>query len=117
MIHDGIKRSYSIANSSFEITLSFFIRNYPEGQMSKYLFGAVKIDDLFRVEGPVGTFFYRDTPRKDVIFLATGTGIAPVKSILEGLAKQSDRILGKQIHVLWGNRGEEDFFFGDHLFV
>lgn len=111
LIRGSVKRSYSIANSSSENTLLFYIRYYPSGQMSKYLFGEMNIDDLFRIEGPIGTFFYRDTPMRNLVFLATGTGIAPVKSMLEGLAEQSDRILGKQIHVLWGNRGEEDFFW------
>ena len=79
--------------------------------MSKYLFDELNVDDLLRVEGPIGTFFYRDTSKKQIIFLATGTGIAPVKSILEGLAEQSSRVDGKRIHVFWGNRSAEDFFW------
>ena len=111
LIRGGIKRSYSLANTAASNTLSFFIKNYRSGQMSQYIFGEMKVDDLFRVEGPIGTFFYRKTPRKNLIFLATGTGIAPVKSILEGLEAQSNGAIGKQIHVFWGNRSAEDFFW------
>lgn len=111
LIRGDIKRSYSIANSTSSNTLSFFIKNYPSGQMSKYLFSDLEVDDLFRIEGPIGTFFYRNTPKKTLIFLATGTGIAPVKSILEGLALQPDLVIDKQIHVFWGNRSAGDFFW------
>ncbi len=52
--------------------------------MSDYLFKRAKVGDLLRLEGPLGTFFYRNNEICErVIFLATGTGIAPIKSILD----------------------------------
>lgn len=51
--------------------------------MSKYWFEEAKQNDLLRLEGPLGSFFFRESNVKDVIFLATGTGIAPVGGIVQ----------------------------------
>ena len=81
----SIERSYSIANVySKDNFLSFFIKNYQDGEMSSYFFNKAKIDDLVRIKGPYGTFFLKENSKK-IIFLATGTGIAPVKSIIENM--------------------------------
>ena len=53
--------------------------------MSNYLFKNAKKNDLLRIEGPLGTFFYKNSNSRNIIFLATGTGIAPVKAILDML--------------------------------
>jgi CDP-4-dehydro-6-deoxyglucose reductase len=75
-------RSYSIANAYSENEpLTFFIKKYENGLMSNYWFNNAKINDLLRIEGPLGSFFYRDTEVENIIFLATGTGIAPIKSL------------------------------------
>lgn len=112
LIKGPIKRSYSLANTSKEGTLLFYIKSYPNGKMSNYLFNSLKVDDLFRVEGPLGTFFFRPTEKKNIVFLATGTGIAPVKSILDGLEQlPGNELLNKNIYVFWGNRSAEEFFW------
>ena len=69
-----IKRSYSIANSNEQNSLlTFFIKKYQNGLMSKYWFEAAKINDLLRIEGPLGSFFYRESQQENIIFLATVT--------------------------------------------
>ena len=79
IIKGNLTRSYSIANSSdHKNQLEFFIKKYTNGLMSAYFFNEAKINDLLRLEGPIGTFFLRDSSLKNIIFLATGTGIAPV---------------------------------------
>ena len=60
--------------------LEFFIKKYKNGLMSEYLFEEAKINDLLRLEGPLGTFFLKRFKFENIIFLATGTGIAPIKS-------------------------------------
>ena len=88
IIKGNITRSYSIASSSdHRNQLEFFIKNYENGLMSDYFFKEAKINDLLRLEGPIGTFFLRDSSFKNRIFLATGPGVAPIKVILEGLEK------------------------------
>lgn len=89
LIKGTIKRSYSIANKvSTNNHLEFFIKKYENGLMSKYWFEEAKINDLLRVEGPLGSFFLREAKCENIIFLATGTGIAPIKAMLERVTEQ-----------------------------
>jgi CDP-4-dehydro-6-deoxyglucose reductase, E3 len=112
IIKGGITRSYSIANSSYHKNqLEFFIKKYTNGLMSDYFFKEAKINDLLRLEGPIGTFFLRDSSFKNIIFLATGTGIAPIKSILEGLDKSYQQYQNKNLWVIVGARYQEDLFW------
>ncbi len=109
---NGLRRSYSLANASFaEKTLELHIRAVIGGVMSNYWFHHAKINDLLRLNGPLGTFFLRKFAKTDVVFLATGTGIAPVKAILESLTQVEEDRQPKSITVLWGGRKPEDFYF------
>ena len=83
--------------------------------MSNYLFKEAKIDDLLRVEGPIGTFYLRNSSKKNIIFLATGTGIAPVKSILEGLEKSYEQVKNKNLWVIVGARYKKDLFWAPNF--
>ena len=112
IIKGNLTRSYSIANSSdHKNQLEFFIKNYENGLMSAYFFKEAKINDLLRLEGPIGTFFLRDSSFKNIIFLATGTGIAPIKSILEGLDKSYEQYQNKNFWVIVGARYKKDLFW------
>ena len=111
IIKGDYKRSYSIANTNVASTLVFFIKNYGGGRFSNYLFNEAKINDLLRIEGPIGTFFYRKTHKKNIVFLATGTGIAPVKAILEQLDENNSEVKDKNIYLFFGGRKEEDLFW------
>ena len=112
IIKGNITRSYSIASSSDQKNqLEFFIKKYTNGLMSEYFFKKAKINDLLILEGPIGTFFLRDSNFKNIIFLATGTGIAPIKSILEGLEKSYEQYQNKKLWVIVGARYQEDLFW------
>ena len=112
IIKGNLTRSYSIANcSDHKNQLEFFIKNYENGLMSAYFFKEAKINDLLRLEGPIGTFFLRDSSFKNIVFLATGTGIAPIKSILEGLDKSHEQYQNKNLWVIVGARYKEDLFW------
>lgn len=109
---NGIRRSYSLANSSFENKLlEIHIRAVEGGAMSKYWFKQAKINDLLRLNGPMGTFFLRDTENLDLVFLATGTGMAPVKAMLESLTTRSVGQRPRSVTVLWGARVPSDLYF------
>lgn len=109
---NGIKRSYSIASSALKLNkLEFYIKNYNGGIMSEYFFINAKTDDLLRMEGPLGTFFYRETDYQNIIFLATGTGMAPVKSILDNFEDNADLLKNKIVWFFWGNRDNSDIFW------
>lgn len=108
----GLRRSYSIANRPRgDGKISLQIRKVHNGQMSEYWFDEAQQNDLLRFEGPFGTFFLKPKPVSNLIFLATGTGIAPIKAILEQLDVQADSHDCKKIYVYWGGRQEQDIYW------
>lgn len=112
LIKGKIRRSYSIAGERAG-RLLFYIKQYPGGAFSQYLFNEIKANDLLRLHGPLGTFCYRANPVKNSIFMATGTGIAPIKAMLDQLDRQSKafRGKGKQLYLFFGVRHETELFF------
>ena len=112
IINGKIKRSYSIANY-FDGSgkLQFFIKKYEGGLMSDYFFHRAQVNDLLRIEGPLGTFFFRESTKENIIFLGTGTGIAPIKAILESLNKNNDKIVNKYLWIFNGARYNGDFIW------
>lgn len=110
VLHRGARRSYSIANAPrVDGTIDLLIKRYPGGVFSRYWFEEAANGDLLRLEGPLGTFFLRDQPVHHLVFLATGTGIAPVKAILEQLSAEEHRAPAPRISVYWGNRDPSAF--------
>lgn len=108
----GLRRSYSIASApNPEKHIELHIRRVPGGAMSDYWFGQAKVNDLLRLNGPLGTFFLRDPDGMDLVFLATGTGIAPVKAMLEGLGRMPKPHGARSISVFWGGRIEADLYW------
>ncbi len=107
---EGVRRSYSIANSASQGLITLFIKKFEGGVFSRYWFEQAKVNDLLRLEGPKGTFFFRGM-NKHVIFLATGTGIAPVKAILDQVSEAPGIADGCQLDVYWGNRYKQDFIW------
>jgi len=105
---NDIRRSYSIASSSNQKEIILLIKRFNKGSMSDYWFNYAKENDLLRIHGPKGTFFLRDH-NKSLIFLATGTGISPVMSILNNLDQNLHFQQQKPISVIWGNRQPEEF--------
>jgi len=110
VIVNGVRRSYSLANAPrADGNLEMIVKRYPGGQLSEYWFERARPNDLLRLEGPLGTFFLRDQAPTNILFLATGTGIAPVKALLEELAADPERAARHRISVFWGNREAESF--------
>jgi len=110
IIQNSVRRSYSVMSTSLDNKLELFVKNIKGGILSNYWFEKAKINDLVRFEGPKGTFFLRDADRP-LIFLATGTGIAPIKSILDRLEVDSVRSNNKPIYLFWGNRLISEFIY------
>lgn len=108
---DGSRRSYSIANAPVGLDqLELHVRKVPGGLMSGYWFDRAKPEDLLRFEGPRGTFFLRDIAGRELAFLATGTGLAPVKAMLESLTVAPPSARPRSIVLLWGGRRPEDLY-------
>tara|TARA_B110000879_G_scaffold174421_1_gene227173 strand:- start:889 stop:1878 length:990 start_codon:yes stop_codon:yes gene_type:complete len=106
LIHGNHRRSYSLANAeSKDGSFFLIIKKVLNGIMSDILFNHSKDNDLFRIEGPLGTFGWRESVKENVVFLVTGTGIAPAISLLSQLPSEQLRV-----SVIWGNRYETEFF-------
>lgn len=109
---DGLRRSYSIANApKSDGKISLHIRKVENGQMSDYWFNYAQPNDLLRMEAPLGTFCLRNKSAEHLVLLATGTGIAPIKAMLEQLVAQPEKNTYSQIHLYWGGRTEKDIYW------
>lgn len=112
--HGGLRRSYSVAGAiAAGKQIELHIRQVPGGAMSEYWFASARPNDLLRLHGPLGTFFVRETEGLDLVFLATGTGIAPVKAMLEDLALRERQ--PRSITVYWGGRVPSDLYWTPRL--
>ena len=102
----GVRRSYSIANAqSTSGHLELHIRLIQNGEFSQLLKQS-NINQLMRLEGPKGTFFVRDA-LNPLIFLAGGTGFAPVKAMVEQLLAQQSK---RMIYIYWGMQNSASFY-------
>ena len=108
---NGISRSYSLARHCDGMMLELHVRRVIGGTMSNYLFDSAKVGDLLRINGPRGTFLLRHTSDTDIVFLATGTGIAPIKAMLEQIKNMPQELKPKSVKVFWGMRNQEDLYF------
>jgi CDP-4-dehydro-6-deoxyglucose reductase, E3 len=108
ILKDGKRRSYSMATPPHhEGPVELHIRHMPGGVFTDHVFGAMKERDILRFEGPLGTFFLRDDSTKPIVLLASGTGFAPIKAIIEhAMFKQLDR----PMTLYWGGRRRKDLY-------
>jgi CDP-4-dehydro-6-deoxyglucose reductase len=120
----SVRRSYSLACAdSSDKKLELHVRAVDGGLLSQYWFEQAKINDLLRLNGPLGSFFLRETKDLDLVFLATGTGIAPVKAMLESINLRDVDQLPRSVTVIWGGRSKQDLYIDlscipvAHLFV
>ena len=114
ILRDGSRRSYSMANAPHtqidKPGIELHLRHLPGGKFTDHVFGAMKEKDIVRMEGPFGSFFLREDTDKPMILLASGTGIAPIKAIIEHLQfKRSQRTA----HLYWGCRSKADLYLHD----
>jgi CDP-4-dehydro-6-deoxyglucose reductase len=104
--YQGVTRSYSIANADSNDGIELHIRRVSNGVMSELLFSDVTVNSLLIMDGPIGTFFVRpDT--KPIVFLAGGTGFAPVKAMVDSLIAQGS---SREISIYWGMNSSKDFY-------
>lgn len=110
LMSEGRARSYSIATAPTPdgvIDLQLHLRHYPGGLFTDRVFGAMKEGEMLKIRGPLGTFYLREDSGAPLIFLATGTGIAPVISILASMVRRDSE---RQVSVYWGTRRREDLY-------
>lgn len=108
MLRDGSRRSYSLANAPYqEGGIELHIRHMPGGVFTDHVFSTMKEREILRFEGPLGTFFLRDESSKPVVLLASGTGFAPIKSLLEQAFFKNNT---REFVLYWGARTKADLY-------
>ncbi|MBX9812568.1 MAG: CDP-6-deoxy-delta-3,4-glucoseen reductase [Burkholderiales bacterium] len=110
LMKDGKRRSLSMANAPHDdVHLQLHLRNYG-GPFSDYVFNRMKEKDILRFEGPLGTFFLREDSDKPILLLASGTGFAPIKAIVEHALHKG---IKRPMTLYWGGRTRADLYMND----
>ncbi|ARU05153.1 CDP-6-deoxy-delta-3,4-glucoseen reductase [Comamonas serinivorans] len=124
ILRDGSHRSYSMANAPQHILrapspgatpvpmVELHIRHMPGGKFTDQVFGSLKERDILRIEGPFGSFFLREDSDKPIVLLASGTGFAPIKALLEHMQVKGIR---RPVTVYWGGRRPQDLYMDGWL--
>ncbi|GGC75986.1 CDP-6-deoxy-delta-3,4-glucoseen reductase [Undibacterium terreum] len=108
MLRDGKRRSYSMANAPhLDDQITLHVRHMPGGLFTDQVFSTMKERDILRFEGPQGTFFLREDSNKPIILLASGTGFAPIKALVEQLIHTEST---RPVTLYWGGRRPEDLY-------
>lgn len=111
---EEVTRAYSICSPPADDSrFALCLNRVHDGFMSNFLCD-MKAGDNISFEGPFGDFILRP-PLRDTIFIATGTGIAPFRSMLQWLLADESRHQGKHLWLLFGNRREEDIYYHDEF--
>lgn len=114
ILRDGSRRSYSMANAPHtqgdKPWIELHIRHMPGGKFTDHVFGAMKEKDILRMEGPFGSFFLREDSSKPMVLLASGTGFAPIKAIIEHMEFKA---ITRPAVLYWGCRSAADLYLHD----
>lgn len=111
ILPDGSRRSYSMANApnlqADKPSIELHIRHMPGGKFTDRVFGTLKEREILRLEGPFGSFFLREDSEKPMVLLASGTGFAPIKAIIEQMRFKASR---RPATLYWGCRTRDDLY-------
>jgi CDP-4-dehydro-6-deoxyglucose reductase len=108
LLRDGSRRSFSMANAPHDAELiQLHARHVAGGQFTDHVFGKMKERDILRFEGPLGTFFLREDSDKPIVLVASGTGFAPIKAIIEHMFEKR---IARQMTLYWGGRRPQDLY-------
>ena len=114
ILRDGDRRSYSMANAPQNLgspsAIELHIRHMPGGKFTDQVFSTLKEKDILRMEGPFGSFFLREDSSKPMVLLASGTGFAPIKAILQQLQLNGST---RPAVLYWGCRRKADLYQND----
>ena len=109
ILRDGARRSYSMANAPHTLAsgLELHIRHMPGGKFTDHVFGVMKEKEILRIEGPYGSFYLREESPKPVVMLASGTGFAPLKALIEQMQFKG---ITRPTTLYWGGRRPSDLY-------
>lgn len=108
LLKDGRRRAFSLANAPHDDAfLQLHVRLVPGGQFTGHVFAGMKEKDLLRFSGPHGSFFLREESVKPIVMVASGTGFAPLKAMVEHAVSEK---MPRPISLYWGGRCREDLY-------
>jgi CDP-4-dehydro-6-deoxyglucose reductase, E3 len=111
ILRDGARRSYSMANAPHLVgsppAIELHVRHMPGGKFTDHVFSAMKEKDILRMEGPFGSFFLREDSAKPMVLLASGTGFAPIKALVQQLQHKGST---RPAVLYWGARRRADLY-------
>ena len=115
ILRDGDRRSYSMANAPHTVqagtpAVELHIRHMPGGKFTDHVFSTMKEKEILRIEGPYGSFMLREESTKPIVLLASGTGFAPIKALLEHLRFKAST---RPVALYWGGRRPTDLYLDD----
>jgi NAD(P)H-flavin reductase/ferredoxin len=112
VLEDGSRRSFSMANPPHQSDgVQLHIRHMAGGKFSGYLEAGAAAGDIVTLEMPFGDFYLRDNRDKPIVFVASGTGFAPIQSILEDVFRRRDA--SRQMMLYWGGRRQKDLYLAE----
>lgn len=108
LLKEGARRSFSMANAPHDAELlQLHVRHVAGGQFTDHVFGKMKERDILRFEGPLGTFFLREDSDKPIVLVASGTGFAPIKAVVEHMIHKG---IARPMTLYWGGRRPKDLY-------
>ena len=114
LLRDGDRRAYSMANAPHTQAdmpgLELHLRHMAGGKFTDHVFGAMKEKEILRIEGPYGSFFLREDSAKPLVLLASGTGFAPIKALIEHMQHKN---ITRPAVLYWGGRRPADLYMND----
>jgi CDP-4-dehydro-6-deoxyglucose reductase, E3 len=111
LLKDGTRRSFSMGNAPHDDEfVQLHVRHVAGGSFTGHVFTTMKERDILRFEGPLGTFFLREESDKPIVFVASGTGFAPIKAIIEAAFHKG---VTRPMTLYWGGRRPKDLYLND----
>ncbi|MEY2890169.1 MAG: hypothetical protein RJA98_77 [Pseudomonadota bacterium] len=119
ILRDGARRSYSMANAPHRVSevlgtgqpgIELHLRHMPGGLFTDTVFGTMKERDILRIEGPFGSFFLRTDTERPIVMLGSGTGLAPLKALIEHMEHKG---ISRPTVLYWGARARADLYLHD----
>lgn len=104
-------RSYSIANAPHRETIELCISRVPKGPASDYLFENIRCGDILQHKAPDGQFILPEHLDRPLIFICTGTGIAPFRSMIQHIYEY--HLDHHEIILIYGSRYKDDILYHD----
>ena len=109
---DGTHRSFSMASLPNASRVDFHVRRIPGGRFTDAHLDKLAAGDLLEVELPLGAFRCHPEDYRPMVMVATGTGLAPIKSILESLMDDPDC---PPVWLYWGMRSEAGLYLDQEI--